>query len=224
MKIYKFYLIFFLGLFSLPNTAWATNGYVTDSLKITLRTGPSIENKIISVLSSGEAVEVLGEEGDWYHVRLLDRGDRNKEGWLLRRYVMERLPWEKTAKTLERENRELSAKLSKLKEEWKEAVDREKTLAQDLGTNINTLKKLREEYKTLKLGSAEYVKLKGKYEKDLLSLEAAKKEIRRLNIEKERLGKSDRHMWFALGASVLFVGLIIGWAVGRKRRKRSSLY
>jgi uncharacterized protein YgiM (DUF1202 family) len=32
--------------------------YVSDVLKLTLRTGPSIENKIISVIDSGQMMEV----------------------------------------------------------------------------------------------------------------------------------------------------------------------
>jgi len=44
---------------------------VTDSFKVTLRTGPSSENKIIAMPSSGQPVKVLDSRGNWSHLRLL---------------------------------------------------------------------------------------------------------------------------------------------------------
>ena len=44
--------------------------YVTDVFEITLRTGPSIENKIIKMVSSGKALALLETREGWSRVRI----------------------------------------------------------------------------------------------------------------------------------------------------------
>ena len=61
--------------------SWATHAYVSDFFKITLRTGPSNDNKIIAMLPSGEPVDVLESNDDWTHVRLPERREGINEGW-----------------------------------------------------------------------------------------------------------------------------------------------
>ena len=63
-----------LGFCLTGQWSWAEKAYVTDSLKVTFRTGPSTENKIVSMLSSGQPVEVLESQEKWTHVRLLGNG------------------------------------------------------------------------------------------------------------------------------------------------------
>ena len=71
---------------------WAVRAHVMDSFKVTLRTGPTTEKKIIAMPSSGQPVEILGSRGDWGHVRLLGHGVDNREGWMLSRFLVDRVP------------------------------------------------------------------------------------------------------------------------------------
>ena len=80
-----FFLILWFCLLSHPS--WAKKVYVADKLKINLRTGPSIENKIIAMLTSGQSLEVINTQGDWNLVRLLNKDGKHKEGWVLSRYL-----------------------------------------------------------------------------------------------------------------------------------------
>lgn len=114
MKRIPFILAVILGLCFIGQSSWATNAYITDSLKVTLRTGPSTENKIIAVLSSGQPVEVLNSEDDWSYVRLLEGGTTEKKGWMLSRYLITRFPWELQAKLLKKENARLKENEKKL--------------------------------------------------------------------------------------------------------------
>lgn len=73
--------------------AWAEKAYVFNTSKITLRTGPEVGKKIIAMLPQDEPVEVLQEdESGWSLVRLLKSSWENKEGWVLSRYLVTRLP------------------------------------------------------------------------------------------------------------------------------------
>jgi len=133
---------------------------VTDSFTITLRTGPSNQNKIIAMLSSGKPVEVLESDGDWSQVRVLEGKMSGKEGWVFSRYLLTRLPWKKQSESLWKENELLKDKLPIVEKNLNDALQREKTLTIKLRDNIKTLNTLESEYTSLKQGSAGYLKLK----------------------------------------------------------------
>ena len=78
--------IVFLGIVFMCFSAngFAETMYVTDLLKLTLRSGPSTEHKILSVVESGQQVEMLEPGDDWSLVRLAN----GKEGYVLTRYLM----------------------------------------------------------------------------------------------------------------------------------------
>lgn len=52
-------------------SSWAEKAYVTDRFKVTFRSGPSLENKVIRMLPSGQELQVLDTQGDWSHVRVV---------------------------------------------------------------------------------------------------------------------------------------------------------
>jgi len=128
----------------IAQSAWAAKTHVTDSFEVTLRTGPSTENKVIAMLSSGQPVEVLDSQGDWSHVRLLGSGVSNKEGWMLSRFLVNRLPWEAQARSLKEENIQLKEKLTRIEKKLTDAVRQEKAARSTLETiqkGVQTLTK-----------------------------------------------------------------------------------
>ena len=74
MKTVSMMLLVISGFLGIAQTGWATKVYVTDSFAITLRRGPSNENKIIAMLFSGRPLEVLGSREEWSQVKVLDDG------------------------------------------------------------------------------------------------------------------------------------------------------
>ncbi|MCZ6584842.1 MAG: TIGR04211 family SH3 domain-containing protein, partial [Gammaproteobacteria bacterium] len=75
-----------VALMMVAATAVGQTLYVSDQLVITVRTGPSTENSIITNLVSGDAVEVLqlNAETGYTRVRLVS----GTEGWVLSRYLV----------------------------------------------------------------------------------------------------------------------------------------
>jgi SH3 domain protein len=201
-----------------------TNAYVTDTYKITFRTGPSLENKIISMLSSGQPLEVLETQGDWSHVRLVENGESPMEGWVLSRYLTTRIPWERQANALKKENDELKEKLIPKEMELKDALRREKEISEKLQETTSALQKVNAAYESLKEGSADFLKLRESHQIIESKLEIAQKEVRELGDENERLRASERNKWFAIGALVLLCGFTIGVIIGRQQKKRRSSY
>jgi SH3 domain protein len=224
MKKLGFILFVALGFCLWIETSWAKTVYVTDSFEVPLRTGPSLENKIISLPTSGQPLEALNSEGDWTKVRILKQGSEGPEGWIPTRYLINRPPWEQQAKALKEENDALKGKLTDIEKQWEEAKQRDKELSQDLEDNSKALAQVRSQYEALKKGATDYLKLKESYGKTQSALETAQKSVQELTAENEKLSSSQRTRWFATGALVLLFGLMIGIVMGRQQKKRRSLY
>lgn len=63
--IILFFMILFLGIHIVSNAA--QTGVITGET-VKMRDGASLEAKLVMLLSVDDKVEVLGKEGDWYHV------------------------------------------------------------------------------------------------------------------------------------------------------------
>jgi SH3 domain protein len=224
MVRYAFFWSIVLGFCLIGPWSRAENAYVTDSLKITFRSGPSTENKIISMLSSGQPVEVVESQEKWTHVRLLGNGDGDEEGWILSQYLMTRPPWETRFKTLLEENTQLKETLTPTEEKLNLAVRREKELVKNLEETTQGFHKLKEEYDTLKKEAAGFLKLKATYLDTVSKLETMQADFDALSVKYGKLSASERTQWFATGAGVLLVGAIIGLIVGKRQKKKRSSY
>jgi SH3 domain protein len=211
-------LILLLSVCFANQSSWGSTAYVTDSFRISLRRGPSIENKILKFLDSGAPVEIVetSEEG-WSLVQSLSLGDENVRGWVLSRYLITRLPWKDQVKEMENQVAHIKERADRLDKELSDTLGREKRLMRDLEKTTKELKEMNGKYEVLKKGSAGYVEVKEAYEKTRVEME-------RLTKENELLKKSEQRKWVGLGAAILLIGLIIGLVMGRRQRKRSSLY
>ena len=154
MKRFQLIIHITLGLCLMAQTSWATKAYVTDSFRISLRRGPSIENKILKFLPSGQPVEIFESQEGWSRVRPIKSGRSSIEGWVLSRYLITRQPWEIQARSLKQENTELKEKLARIDKEWKETLRRETTgyleLKAAYETTQETLQTLTKENESLR--------------------------------------------------------------------------
>ena len=216
--------IIIIGLCAIGDWSWAERAYVTDSFEITVRTGPSVENKILTLLNSGQAVEVLESNEKWTRVSFLGRGESAVEGWVLSRYLESRVPWKAKAASLEEENIRLKKDLALAGKRSSDGALLEQNLSRQLEETSRELKKLRDEYKTLRSGAADYIEVKAAYDRANSSLETIQKKVQRLTKENDNLKSSERNTWLGMGALVLLCGLMIGVVVGRQQRKHKSVY
>jgi SH3 domain protein len=83
-------MLFWLGvLWCLSETVvWAETVYVSDEIKLTVRSGPGTDRKILDIVSTGEKMELLEDGDEWVLVRL----ENGKEGWVLKRYLSSEKP------------------------------------------------------------------------------------------------------------------------------------
>lgn len=213
-----------LAFCSVGQWSWAQNAYVTDSFKITLRSGPSVENKIISMLTSGQALETLGVQGDWTHIRVIEDDDSPREGWVLSRYLMSRPSWEILSDNFKKKYEDLEEKMAETRNRIHEALQENRILSEKLRDTTKNLEETRKQHDELKRGSEGYLELKKTHDAAQTILNKLRQELENVNSENEKLRSSQENRWFATGAMVLLCGLLIGLMMGRQQKKKKSLY
>ncbi len=191
-----------LLVFALAAPLFAKDIYVSGVTKITMRTGPGVEHKIVVMLTSGSKLEILEFQKDWSMVRTLD----GKSGWVLSRFLTEKVPQTLMVLQLKKENLRLQTALESSQEK-----------ARGLASKNQSLVGIEEKYKQLEQASADYLKLDAEYK-------AVVKQSQDQKVQIATLAKSmndEEKLWFLSGAGVLIFGFILG--LSTRRKKTSSL-
>jgi SH3 domain protein len=206
-------------IMAISGVVWAETMYVTDVLRLTLRTGQSTEHKIIAVIESGQEVEILESGEEWSSVRLTD----GKEGWVLTRYLTPRETYNVKLKRLEDKHKNLRAQAASLLEENTKLNSENKKLKAASGQNEKALNRIQSDFESLKSESAEFIKLKTKYQKASKELNEKSQRLTDLEEQISRLELYHYIKWFLVGAGVLLLGFVIGFSTKRQRRRASLL-
>ncbi len=207
-SIVKLPLILLVLVFiTTPISAQPTR-YISDKLSAPIRTGKSTAHKIIRLLSSGTAVEVL-EETDNGYSRI--KTPRDIEGWILSRHLMDQ---PSSREQLVKAEKQLATLKSTNQELWKAVEAMEETRESLLECNRELEIVSKSAANTIQI-ERENLELKQDLEEKIGEVQALKKENQELKDE-------SRQTWFVTGASValgsLFFGLIIPRIPWRKRK------
>ncbi|MBU4259520.1 MAG: TIGR04211 family SH3 domain-containing protein [Proteobacteria bacterium] len=213
----KSFIVFFIVLFS--TVVQAETMYVGYNIKITVRTGPGINHKIVAMIRSGERVEVVKPEEEWSLVRITN----GKEGWVLSRFLTANEPDELVLDRLKKKHKVLTIQAVSLIEENKVYKKENNKLNSELKTNEEMLNEIRLSYETLKKESAGFLELKSNYEKISSKLSEQTKKAEKLEEELTKLLLHQNIKWFLSGAGVLLLGFLIGFSAKRQRRRPSLL-
>ena len=200
--------------------AWsAERMYVTDKLKINIRSGPSLEHRILAMVSSGEPVEVLEAGDGWTRVVTAD----GTEGWTQSRMLVNETPAALMVDQFRNENSRAKTTLTEAQTELAELKERVAGLENELSVTSGNLVKTEEQYNALRSDSQQYLTLKDKYDKMKASSETQATELKNVNADYEKLVFSQRIQMALIGSAIFIVGWIIGYSVRRSSRKRGLL-
>jgi len=137
---------FGICLFLIWSDARAETKYVRDLREITFRTGPGNDHKIITMLKSGQTVEVIQEEEDWTKVRL----PSEREGWVLNQFITSSPPSSLLLKGLKGKNKVLMIQNVSLLEENMKIQAQSDKLAAEFEIHKQTCSELQKAYEILK--------------------------------------------------------------------------
>jgi len=209
-----------IGLLILPAASVAETVYVTEEFEITMRTGPGSDRKIISLVQSGKALDILEKGEEWSMVRTLG----GKEGWVLNRYLTPSQPCAMVLDRVRQDYDVLNAKYEDLKETFDELEAQKKATDSDLSKNVKDRDQLSAAYETLKKESSEFLKLKKRHQQVTADLEAEKTLSAKLDEENMQMKRSRIIQWVLTGGGIMLVGFFIGLFSSSRRKSRSSLY
>ena len=201
-KKYQCFLIILLWIVFFACPLLAKDIYVTGITNITMRTGAGLGHKVIAMLKSGTKLEIIEYQKDWTQVRT----DSGKTGWVLSRFLTEKIPDALLVDKLRKENLNLISRLKGVEQKNKKLINENVRLAQE-----------EEKYSELKQKSAHFLKLDAEYKKISEQSEMQKNQIKKL----EKSLNSDEKLWFLSGGGVFIVGLCFGLSM--RKNKKSSL-
>ena len=205
----------------LTTQVFAETRYVTDQFEITLRSGPSTSNNIVSMLKSGESVEVIEQDAETKY-SLVETG-RGKTGYVLTRFLDTYASGRDRFANLQVTTNKLKATIDDLKQE----LSQYKTVKTEDNNIITTLKS------SLSTTEKELNDLKAATHDTMLIIQqndSLKSRINELETDKQQLSEENAQYkdstamdWFIRGASVSLIAFLLGIIVTRIRwKKRDS--
>jgi len=202
-----------LLLFSVP--VQAETMYISDIVKITLRTGPGADHRVIGMLQSGQQVEVLKSEEEWTQVQLTS----GKQGWVLSSLLTSDKPKILLLDQTTEKNKALINQISDLINKNKELTELNKGIENELAQLKKKVQETGLSYETLQKEASEFLALQSKYKKSAQELEVQVKKERELEAEIGKLKSNQSIKWFLIGAGVLLLGFLLGLSAKRQRRR-----
>ncbi|MCF6218114.1 MAG: TIGR04211 family SH3 domain-containing protein [Gammaproteobacteria bacterium] len=194
--------------------------YVNDYLLITLRSGPGSQFKIEKNLGSGTQLTILqqSEDGKFSLVRT----DKGVEGWVLNQYLVSKPVARQLLGQVQRELATLKEQYQTLQQRHAEVSDKKESITKERAVLSEQLETAHQKLETLEKVAARPLQLES--ENSRLTNEAVELRNRlRITEEKNRaLEDSEARQWFAVGAVVLFLGIILGLIIPRLKPRRSD--
>ena len=212
-------IVLFCVMICLPAQA-KTVRYVSDELKVPLRSGATNGHRIIKFIKSGTALTVLDTEGDFTEVKLSD----DKTGWVSTDDIMDIPSGRSRAavanKQLEKSRqqiKELSSSIAELKSEVRQLKNEKGTLKTEHTNLSNSLE-------DLKITAANPLSLSKKNKELKKELEKVRSNEAMLEKDNQQLRSNVMQEWFIIGGAVAIGSLILGIILTRInwRRKHNS--
>lgn len=214
----RFFIGLVTGILILASAVFADTFYVKDIMSVTMRTGPGLDHKIIGMIKSGQALDVLETDEKWVHVRLPD----GREGWVLKQVITEKIPNCIQFEKVKNDYQALMQKTGQPLEDFETLEQENKILEKALRDSQSHIQVLQESYNTLMKESEKIQEKKeqlARSEKTILELN---RKIENLESEVLQLQKRQVFRWFFSGSAVLLIGFFLGFNA-RYQRRRSGL-
>lgn len=212
------FTLYFLSHFLLPLFpfhAHAESLYITDVSQFSIRRGPSTEHKILYFLNSGQPVKILEQKNGWAHIQSIDTASQPVSGWILSRYLIQRMPHAQQITLLMEENEILKQQTEENRQACAVATENVNILEKNLAESEQALNQAKSSLEQLSRDSEGYLTLRQ-------SCAVQKKENETLVHENTRLRSENQQKNMMLGGGLVFGGIFLGFMWGRREKQRSS--
>jgi SH3 domain protein len=203
-------------------SALARTAYVTDELKITLRTGEGTSNRILRMLPTGQRLTVLSSNKQTGYSKV--RTASGQEGYVLTRQLVDQpvardrlAAAEAEVKALKAAPGELSSRLAKLTDEH-QALRKEHEALERAKTQVD------QEFAALKRTASNAVRIANERNELRKQVASMTREVEDIKQQNRELENKTAQNWFLIGAGVVVGGILLGLILPhlRVRRRKSS--
>jgi SH3 domain protein len=211
-------LVFLLLCLCAAGQVLAETKYVTDQVQITLRKGESTRHKIIRMLPSGTAVEVLSTNSDTGYVKI-QTADGTTGYVLSHQLIDEPIARERVAE-MEAKLEELRQAPDQLASKLAELQDAHESLQADHEDLRVEKDRLEEELATIRHASANVMRITQERAELRQGVADLTRQVAVLQQENRDLGNQTTQRWFLIGAGVIVGGILIGLILPHLRFSR----
>ncbi len=221
MRKLVFILTVVFSTLFISNAVIAETKYVSDQLRVNLRSGKSNTHRIISSPRSGTELKVLeNDRASGYSKVQLPSGT---VGWALTRQLMGQPSARTQLAGLTKKNLDLVDRTNKLRETNKELSSEIKELSSEKKKLTRSNKLLSAELKELKREFGSEISFQDKYIGLQKELADYNRQIEALEQANSDLEAKDDQLWVMIGGGILLLGLILGLIIPKvKWQKKSS--
>jgi SH3 domain protein len=211
-------LIVILGtLFLCPSHLWAKTMYITDRIELSLRSGTGLEYRTLTMVKTGDRVEVLESDKNWSKVKLAN----GTVGWVNTFFLVDQI------KAAVPSDSKIQDELRGLKEANQNLVREKEILIQEKNSLLKEVEEAKNQTHPQEKNSRishELTALKLKNEQLDKEVALYKKQIEQFSQKETGGGTEEKVKWFLIGSVVLVMGLLLGWLMSRSRRKPHRYY
>ena len=200
--------------------ASAQTRYVTDDLEVTMRSGQSTRNAIVRMLKSGSAVEVLETDAESGYTKVRVSG--GTEGWVLTRFLVSQPVARDRLPQVQQEVATLREQLAALRDSASAAAGENADLIAERDQFRADYERTARELEDLRAKAANVLQVDQQNQRLTTRVDSLQSEVDRLSVENDDLSSKRTLEWFVVGASVLFVGILLGLILPRLRVRRRS--
>jgi SH3 domain protein len=190
--------------------------YVTDSLKLEVRRGPDVKNRVLRMLPSGMPLKILDQRDGWSRIEL----EGEAEAWILTRYLMR----EPSARNQVSEAKAMRdgfvGRITSIREQLSTATNTAQSLEIERSQLAERAQALTNELEQLKRTAASSVAVKEENERLRFSSADNERGLQDLRQEYLLLKQSRERDWFIAGAAVLFAGMVLGLIIPKLKFRR----
>lgn len=221
MPLFKRVLLTGLLAGSLSAPVLAQTNYISDEIRVPLRSGPGNQFRIIDAgLPSGTRLTVLEAKAtdSFSKVRLAD----GQEGYLRSQYLQSNPSAKEKLNNLEKRYQNLreqsgaqSSELSQLKQRLKKSEQSEQQLSR-------SGRQLESELERIKAVSAESLALAERNEQLVKESLQLRQDKESLQMEKQKLESNQSQRWYLYGAGTVLSGVLLGLLLPMMQRRRKQ--
>ncbi|QYZ65634.1 MAG: membrane protein [Gammaproteobacteria bacterium (ex Lamellibrachia satsuma)] len=205
-------------LLLLSGALQAETRYVTDILKVTMRSGESSSHRILRMLNSGTAVEVLESNSESGYSKIRTSG--GQIGYILNRQLMVKPSARSQLTSMEQRLQELQEAPGKLSSKLADLQQQHKALQAAHKELMQIKKKLDSNLQNIQRTASSAIRISNERNELRTQVKELTRQVGELKQENQDLSNKATRDWFLIGAGVIIAGILIGLILPHLRFQR----